>query len=141
MKEDNTIIKEFREKFVFNMNEALFGNEEELRKQGWEVGENSWRIKNDVSVKEVENWVIQKLQEQRERLKAEFLRQDVIFIDKEIDKEITKALKEQKEDIIKIAEGMKKDTNNHTYSHYEEYEDVGYNKALSDIVKNIKRGA
>lgn len=48
------ILKELREKFVLDPAEVFFGNRDELRKQGWEVGKSKLIIKQSATPEQLE---------------------------------------------------------------------------------------
>lgn len=60
-------VKEFRKRFVLDPAEVFFGNREELKKQGWEVGASKLIIKQDATPEELEHFISDLLASERQR--------------------------------------------------------------------------
>lgn len=85
-------IEEFRKKFVLSMNKTFFGNPEELKKQGWEVGKDHFIIRQDTTPEEIEQFLTSSLQKIRDEAKREAIGKVRDFVHEDVKKYHPEAL-------------------------------------------------
>jgi hypothetical protein len=101
---NNTIKKRlelFREKFTLDPLRVFFGDPEELKKQGWEVGESKLIIKQDSTPEDLEQFIRESMEQVRtetlEEFKKAFSKDNATFMYKEDGKVMSASM----EDIFK----------------------------------------
>ncbi len=66
-KQTEEVIKEFRKQFTLDPARVFFGDPEELRKQGWEVGKSRLIINQSATPEEIEAFILTAIKEAEER--------------------------------------------------------------------------
>ena len=66
-KQTEEVIKEFRKQFTLDPARVFFGDPEELRKQGWEVGKSRLIINQSATPEEIETFILTAIKEAEER--------------------------------------------------------------------------
>lgn len=65
---DPEVRDRFRKRFVIDPVRVFFGDPDELKKQGWEVGKSKLIIKQDITPEDIESFLAQEIERVREEI-------------------------------------------------------------------------
>lgn len=75
------MIARFRERFVLDPARVFFGDLEELKRQGWEVGKSQLIIKQDVKPKEFEAFLLEWSEKFLQEPRQEFTKEEYMLFE------------------------------------------------------------